>query len=89
MKKSLDGFLSFFSSIPHPSAVIPWFPSVAEYAERRNRLQLRGQWRLLTAFPDPSPDCSNRPAQVMHRRNAWRARDRVRVHQNSNLKYSS
>jgi hypothetical protein len=66
----------------HPSSLIPSLVSGFEkpFAERCHRLQLRGQWRPLTAFPDPSPGCSNLPARFVHRRDAWRARHRMRVH---------
>src|SRR5260370_331275 len=68
--------------LPSSSLLFQWL----KLAENFYRLQLRGQWRLRTAFPvSPLNGCCL-PARFVHRRDSGRARDRMPVNDDLYIK---
>src|SRR5712692_9998597 len=68
--------------LPPSSLLFQWL----KLAENFYRLQLRGQWRLRTAFPVSPLNVRCLPARFVHRRDSWRARDRMRVNDDLYIK---
>src|SRR5262245_55018323 len=63
-------------------------PSDQNLRELRYCLQLRGQWRLYTAFPAARRSWfSMMPVRLVHRRDAWPTRDWMSIDQNFYFKH--